>query len=105
MARNPFIASSGIVIVYAIELNSFQPFVYAHSFDVIALTETWLTAKILDKDILPTGYCVYCSDRLFRGGGVMIGVSCKNSSRLIKSHSSIDMVTVELLVLPNPIIS
>ena len=49
---------------------------------------------------MPSGYNIYRSDRHTRGGGVLIGVSSSLSSHLIASHSSIDMVVVQLLTSP-----
>lgn len=87
------------------KLKPFKSFVYSHSLDVIALTETWLSDRITDREILLSNYTLYRSDRLSRGGGAMICVSSTIPSRLIQSHSSVDMVSIELLSSPNIIIS
>ena len=66
----------------------------------VPLTETWLSTTIYNKEILPSNFCIYRSDRPSRGGGAMICVSNSISSRLIASHSDIDLVIVQLLTSP-----
>jgi len=51
-----------------------QYFAYSHNFDVIAITETWLSNSIYDKEILPMNYKIYRNDRGCRGGGVLLPV-------------------------------
>ena len=87
------------------KLHPFQSSIYSSSFDIVALTETWLSDRIYDQEILPSGYILYRSDRESRGGGVMICVSTLVPSRLIESHLSIDMVTIEITTTPSLIIS
>lgn len=43
--------------------------------DIIVFSETWLSKSVLDTDICITGYNVYRTDRVKKGGGVAI---CKN---------------------------
>ena len=38
------------------EINSFQRFVYSRFPDIIRVTETWLSEKIFDNEILPYNY-------------------------------------------------
>ena len=45
-----------------------------NSYDVIGVTETWLLNKIYDNEILPSGYAIFCKDRLLHGGEVMLAV-------------------------------
>ena len=73
---------------------------YSSSYHVLCLTETWLSTTIYNKEILPSNFCIYRSDRPSRGGGAMICVSNSISSRLIASHSDIDLVIVQLLTSP-----
>ena len=82
------------------KLPLFQSFVYSSSLHIIALSETWLSDKIYSKEILPSGYTIYRSDRHTRGGGVLLGVSSSLSSHLLISHSTIDLVVVQLLTSP-----
>ena len=74
---------------------------YSSSFSILALTETWLLNNIYDKEIIPNGFTIFRSDRASRGGGVLICTSHNTPSRLVKSHESIDMVTIEILTSPN----
>ena len=41
------------------KLLDFQAAVYSNDFYIIAITETWLNASILDHEILPSGYLLH----------------------------------------------
>ena len=56
------------------KLSLFQAYVYLFNFDVICLSETWLSESVFDQEILPTNYSIYRKDRPSRGGGVLIAV-------------------------------
>ena len=45
------------------KLNDFQSLIYSQSFDLFGVTESWLTNKIFDNEILPTGYALIRKDR------------------------------------------
>ena len=45
------------------KLSLFQSYVYSSDFDVICLTETWLSESIYDQEIPPTNYNIYRWDR------------------------------------------
>ena len=45
---------------------------HQHQFDIIAVTETWLTTAVSDDDIGLDNYNVYRKDRQGRGGGVLV---------------------------------
>ena len=51
------------------KLYNFQGYIYASSFDIICVTETWLNSDIADNEVLPKGYNIYRRDRGHRGGG------------------------------------
>ena len=72
------------------KLSQFQSFVYSHNFDVIAITETWLSNSIFDNEILPTNYKIYCNDRGSRGGGVLLAVRDNIISIIILPHKHRD---------------
>ena len=57
------------------KLNDFSSFVYTLNYQIIAITETWLTSSIYNNEILPTQYTIYRSDRNSRGGGIMIAIN------------------------------
>ena len=83
------------------KLLCLQTYIYSSNFHVLALSETWLSSRIFDKEIVPFGYTIYRSDRESRGGGVLVCTSHTTPSRLIKSHSSIDMISIEILSSPS----
>ena len=79
------------------ELRLFQSFVYSSSALVFAITESWLSPSIYDNEILPHCFTVYRRDRDSRGGGVL---SDKISSKLVHSHDSLELLTVDILTSP-----
>ena len=45
------------------KLREFQDSVYVNQYDVVAVTETWLTSDVSDSELLPWGYDIYRCDR------------------------------------------
>ena len=65
------------------KLREFQDIVYANNFDIIAISETWLTCEVSDSEILPWGYDTHRCDRAdvlhdltTSGGGVLLASRC-----------------------------
>lgn len=89
------------------KLSLFQSYVYSFDFDVICLTETWLSSSIFDQEILPTNYNIYRKDRPTRGGGVLIAVKntipASSISPNTTSNNTLEIITVRL-TLRKPII-
>ena len=83
------------------KLSLFQKFVYSENFDVVALTETWLTNSVSDNEILDVGYSIYRSDRSTgkRGGGVLLAVknSIQSYRRQDLEPDYSEMVTIEIV--------
>ena len=73
-----------------------QPFVYSSSLDIIAITESWLSGQILDKELLPTGYQIVCTDRSSCGGYVMFAIHNSIPATCLSSPSHLKVVTVRL---------
>lgn len=48
--------------------------IYSTNFDVICVTETWLSDSIFDQKVIPCNYTIYRNDRKSRGGGVLAAV-------------------------------
>ena len=70
------------------KLSLFQSYVYSSDYDVICLTETWLTESIFDQEILPTNYNIYRKDRPTLGGGVLIAVKDSIPASVVSSNLS-----------------
>ncbi len=64
-----------------------------HKFDIIGVSETWLTQSVTDEDINLESYDVYRKDRNGRGGGVCIYV---NSALPSKRREDLETPTLEL---------
>ena len=86
------------------KLSYFQSLVYCGSVDCFCVTETWLSANILDGEILPNQYVIYRQDRASKGGGVMIAVRNEICSRQVHTDCNLELVVVELEVKPKIII-
>ena len=69
-------------------------YVSVHHPDIICITESWLSADILDSEISIPGYVCFRGDRNRHGGGVIIYVSQLYNSRLLCSHAVLEIVTV-----------
>lgn len=76
----------------------FLAYAYAHQFDVIAVTETFLDQSIPDVLICPNGYTIFKKDRNHHGGGILVLVK----SSIVSFHpkdfeSDCEMLWIELL--------
>ena len=80
-------------------MNYFQTLIYSRSFDIFAVTETWLDDRIQDKEILPTGYSIFRRDRNSHGGGILIAITEKipSSVHYISNSAEILIVKLELV--------
>ena len=84
------------------KLKEFSSFVYATSYDIYAITETWLSNNIYDNEIVSSGYNIYRKDRKTRGGGVMFVTNNSIPSKIIPTPEDIEVLSVQLLF-ENPI--
>ena len=71
------------------KLKNFTSFVLSQSFQIIAITETWLSDFIYNHEILPSSYSIYHRDHTTRGGGVLIAVNQSIPSRIINVAENI----------------
>ena len=78
------------------KLSKFQSLVYASDFNVFCITETWLSEKSSDDEILPSSFVLYRCDRPFCGGEALIAVHKSLPSTLISSPSDLEVVVVKL---------
>ena len=74
------------------------------SFDIVCVTETWLSQFVYNNEILPSTFSIYHRDRDTRDGGVMIAVSDSVPSKLAFTSTSIQMIIVELCLTPKVLI-
>ena len=68
-------------------VNKFQSVVYSKSYDIICLTETWLsdTIPVYDSEIFAYNYTIFRKDQQSRGGGVLVAVYNKKPCHQIDS--------------------
>ena len=85
------------------KLSCFKDIVFAHQFDVVALTETWLHNSVTNHEVIPNGYQIIRRDRQMekRGGGILLAVketikydSLELSSVILESFSKRVLVAV-----------
>ena len=72
------------------KLTEFQSFVYSSDYDIIALTETWLSDCIFDNEILPTGYNIYRADQATRV------IKQSISSHLLSIPNNLEAILVQV---------
>lgn len=72
---------------------------YAHEYDLIVFTETWLKPHVFDSEVLCGKFALYRRDRLGKvGGGVLIAVSCSLGSDpvLLDGFDDVEFVAVRV---------
>ena len=77
-----------------------QSLVFSKSLYVICITETWLNNQILDNEIIPQNYKIYRRDRESRGGGVLIAISEDINAKLVHTHTTVELIHIELDIKP-----
>ena len=78
------------------KMDLFQNYVYSNSPDIIAVTETWLSEKIFDNEILPNNYTIIRKDRKTLGGGVMFAVKSSKPYQVLQSPTNLEMLTISI---------
>ena len=56
--------------------------------DILILSETWLSEKIVESEVTINGFKVFRADRIGKGGGVAIYTKSILSVSLLKATSS-----------------
>ena len=65
--------------------------------DVVFGSESWLKPCIVSSKVFPSGYIVYCKDRVYGYGGVFIACrSTLNSNKLTFADSSSELVACKI---------
>ena len=83
-------------VAYVISFPPSKPlYVYSSNPHIICVPETWLKPFIFNE-ILPINYVVYRNDCDGRGGGVLLAVKSKISSKFINPPSHLDLLTVSI---------
>ena len=80
--------------------SEFQSYIYTSIHDVLVLTETWLAQEIPHKELLPTGFTIYCNDRPTRGGGVLIALNYYVPSKLLTSPLGVEVLIIDMQCKP-----
>jgi len=85
------------------KLNILIPNLIASAFDIIALSETWLSLSVLNSELNFNNYIIYRSDRSSlnsvykRGGGVLVAVRSHLKSKMLNvTVNCIEQVFVQI---------
>lgn len=82
------------------KLDFVQSLIISKGFDIMCITETWLTAATYTNELLPPGFLVYRRDRGSRGGGVLVGVSDTVKSCLFACNDFVELIVVKVFASP-----
>jgi len=77
------------------QINAFQSYIYSENFDIIAITETWLSNHTYTNEILPSGYAVTRKDRDGKGGCVMLAIKHTINISQLPSPNELELISVE----------
>ena len=69
-----------------------------HSYDIIMVVETWLSADILDNELHIPGYCLQRGDRNRNGGGVLMYVSSNLTFWTLQHKEDLELLLMECVV-------
>ena len=80
------------------KINHLQSLAYSFCYNIIAISETWLSDSIFTSEILPSNFTIYRCDHRSHGVGVMLAVKDNISSQLLSSTSIpvLEALTVQI---------
>ena len=78
------------------QITKFQSYIYAADYDVLAITETWLSGSIYSNEILPNNYNIICRDCDTRGGGVLLAIKNSIPFKQLPVPDDIEILSVEI---------
>jgi hypothetical protein len=92
------------IFQFITKLRDFYCASLAENYDVLAITETWLSSDVYNNEILDARYSIYRNDRNAlnsikgRGGGVMLAVSSKYESlQLTNVNKEVEEIWVKII--------
>ena len=80
------------------QISKFQSYVYAAEYDIIAITETWLSSNIYSNEILPNDYNIIRRDRDTRGGGVLLAIKNSIPFKQLPMPDNLEILPVEITI-------
>ena len=85
------------------KLDELRAVCYNHSYDIICVTETWLSSDILDHELYLPRYSIMHRDRSRHGGGVAIYISNSLPFNTLQTlNPQIELLFVELSINNHP---
>ena len=91
-----FTYSYGMHVALKKQINAFQSFIYSNNFDIVAITETWLSDHIYTNEIIHSGYTVIRKDRDGRGGGVLLALKDCFKFTQLPSPNELEIISAEV---------
>ena len=82
------------------KIHVFQNFVFSRSFDIVAVTETWLSEKNFDNEILP---CTYIIIRGSCGSGVLFAIKSCLPYEVLSTPPSVEVLSVSVKIQPSTV--
>ncbi len=85
------------------KLRDLHNLVYSSDCDILAVTETWLTPRVSDNELIPAGYSIHRLDRSNNktGGGVLIAVKNSLPSTTYTTGVSAEIIGVNITLRQN----
>ena len=71
-------------------------YLFPHTPDVICVSETWLSADILDSEIYLPNYQLFRLDRNRRGGGVAMYIHSSIPAFLLQATSTLEVLLIQV---------
>lgn len=78
------------------KINDLRDIVNSHRFDILALSETWLSRDVRDADVSIPGYNIVRKDRVSRGGGVCFYVATYLKFKIVESSDDIEQLWISV---------
>lgn len=78
--------------------SDLKEFVVTNEYDIIAISETWLTAEITSSTVGIKGYNFYRVDRPTRGGGVGMYVKATFKCSILVSDTDIEQLWIKIIL-------
>ena len=79
------------------QIHNFQSYIYSRDYDIITITETWLSNHINTNKLIPHGYNVSRKDRDGRGGGVLLAFKDKIPIKELSTPIELEVLSAEII--------
>ena len=81
-----------------LKICDFHSYIYSRDYDIIAITETWLSNHIYTNKTISHGYNALRKDRDRRGGGVILAFRDTILFKKLLTPSELEILSAEITV-------